>query len=103
VFLNLDGDGYEVNPFGGDDEAYITQSKDVSEAMSSAWINFVTGLDPNGAAGLPDGIVWPAYDASGDVGQDLVWDLGESTVESDDWREGGIAWFIDHSLSVFGN
>jgi carboxylesterase type B len=103
VMLNLDGHGYNVNPFGGDDEEYIAQAKNLSSMLSTAWVNFITVLDPNGAHGLPDGTMWPLYDAAGKVGQVIVWDLGESTIETDDWRTDGIAWFIDHALSVFGS
>ncbi|KAK0392715.1 hypothetical protein NLU13_2210 [Sarocladium strictum] len=104
VFLNLNGDGYAVNPFGQGNETYTTQARELSKAMGSAWVNFITGLDPNGAEGLPNGIIWPAYSASGKIGQDLVWDLGEKSVaESDDWRQEAMAWFIDHALSVFGD
>lgn len=82
---------------------YIAQAKEVATAMATAWINFVTSLDPNGKNGLPGGTVWPAYNASGDAGQDLIWDLGKCHVESDDWRKEGIAWWIGHALSVLGN
>jgi carboxylesterase type B len=103
VFLNFGGDGYEVNPFGGDDEEYTAQAKEVSRAMGTAWINFVTSLDPNGKSGLPNGTIWPGYSSLGGVGKGLVLDLGEIFVEDDGWREEGIAWFIKYALSVFGN
>jgi|SRR5688572_11318438 carboxylesterase type B len=99
----MGGVGYEVNPFGGDDEKYTTQAKEVSRAMGSAWINFVTSLDPNGPAGSPNDTVWPEYRSLSGIGKGLVFDLGKIYVEDDDWREEGIAWFIEHALSVFGN
>ena len=63
----------------------------------------MTGLDPNGQGGLPDGVVWPEYGSGGDVGQDLVLDVGESYVEDDDWREEGMAWFMKYALTVIGS
>ena len=102
--MNFDGNGYAANPFGGDDERYIAKAKAVSTAMGSAWINFVTSLDPNGdGEELEYGVVWPRYDASKDVDQNVVWDLKGSPAESDDWRAEGIEWFIRHALSVFGS
>lgn len=71
--------------------------------MSTAWVNFITGLDPNGALGLPHGTMWPLYDVAGKIGQGIDWDLREIAVERDDWRADGMAWFMEHALSVFGS
>lgn len=75
--------------------------------MSSAWINFVTGLDPNGAdgLGLDGGALWPAYNTTdgGGVGKEVVFDVNGSYVELDSWHAGGINWMIENALPVFGS
>lgn len=74
--------------------------------MSTAWINFVTGLDPNGKGGhrFSKKSNWPVYDVSkGKSGKGVVFDLDGSSVEADNWRAEGMAWFAKHSLDVFGN
>lgn len=107
VFANLAGVGYapDARPFPATApgvEAYI----DLAKAMSTAWVNFVTGLDPNGAepAKLP---AWPAYNltAGGGVGQNIVFAAkgNGSYVEIDDYRVEGINWMIENSLTVLGN
>ncbi|KAK3292126.1 Alpha/Beta hydrolase protein [Chaetomium fimeti] len=102
VFHNIRGEGYDKKPFANGTEALVGLAK----TMSTGWINFVTGQDPNGAEGLglPGGVSWPAYNASvgGGVGQNLVWSDKGSYVETDDWRVEGINYFIENSLRVFG-
>lgn len=69
--------------------------------MSTAWINFFVGLDPNGE----EGSSWPVYDPAkgGGVGENLVWTKDGSHVEVDSWRAEGINWMIENALAVFGN
>ncbi|KAH8884560.1 alpha/beta-hydrolase [Thozetella sp. PMI_491] len=99
VFDNILGTGYTSPPIVDDAD------RQVAKAMSTAWINFIAGLDPNG--GAPSGVVWPAYDPNvgGGVGQNLVWSTqGSGTfVEIDSYRSEGINWFINNALSIFGN
>jgi hypothetical protein len=75
--------------------------------MSTAWVNFVTGLDPNGADGLDiDGVTsWPAYNTTegGGVGKEIVWSTNGSRIVWDSWRVEGINWLIENALPVFGN
>lgn len=40
VFNNLNGFGYVVNLFGGDDIEYIFQVKEFFVFMNKVWINF---------------------------------------------------------------
>ncbi|KAI1844334.1 hypothetical protein JX265_010237 [Neoarthrinium moseri] len=100
VFYNLNGDGYETNPFANTTQAY----KDLALTMSTSWINFFVGLNPNGETVSP---AWPAYDTSvgGGVGQNVVYTVRNngSFVETDDYRAEGINWFIQNALTVFGN
>lgn len=98
MFNNLQGVGYSVNPFGGNDTAYTEKATALAKTVSTAWINFFVGLDPNGASGLES---WPAYEA--DAGRDVVFGLDGAAVETDDWRKDGINWMIEHGLSIFGN
>ncbi|TDZ22036.1 Lipase 1 [Colletotrichum orbiculare MAFF 240422] len=100
VFYSLQGDGYDVNPFGGNDTVYTQKAMTLAKTMSCAWINFFTGLDPNGAPGLGS---WPEYTLEGGAGSDVVFAINGTAVETDDWREEGISWLIDHSLDLFGN
>ncbi|KAI1504603.1 Alpha/Beta hydrolase protein [Biscogniauxia marginata] len=97
VFYNLNGDGYTDNPFANTLESY----KALALTMSSAWINFITGLDPNGDAVSPE---WPQYNTAvgGGVGQEIVWSADGSYVEFDDFRASGIKYIIDHALDIFG-
>lgn len=107
VFLNFNGEGYAVNPFGGDNKVYTAKAKALATTMATAWVNFVNHLDPNGkkGLGLPGGSTWPKYDtgAGGGVGQNVIWDLAGGAIEIDDWRAAGIKWLMEHALSVFGN
>lgn len=76
----------------------------LAKTISSAWINFVTGLDPNGRDGL-DGPVWPVYNTTdgGGIGKEIVFDVGGSYVELDSWHAEGMNWMIENALPVFGS
>ncbi|OBR05091.1 Carboxylic ester hydrolase [Colletotrichum higginsianum IMI 349063] len=102
VFNNLDGLGYTTNPFGGNDTSYTVKASALSKTISTAWINFFAGLNPNGAPGLSE---WPVYDTAGEagVGSDVVFGIDGAVVETDDWRKDGMDWMIEHALDVFGN
>ena len=103
VFNNLNGLGYAVNPFGGDDAEYTAQAKALSDTMNKAWINFFVNQDPNVGGSIDD--EWPVYDAEsgGGLGQNMVFELEGSHAEWDDHRAEGINWFIDNALAVFGS
>ncbi|KYK54974.1 carboxylesterase family protein [Drechmeria coniospora] len=107
VFRNWNADGYDVNPFGGDDTEYTAKAKALSTTMATAWINFVNHLDPNGkdGLGLANNDVWPKYDrlTGSGVGNNIVWDVNGNYVELDDWRLEGMNWMITNGLSVFGS
>jgi carboxylesterase type B len=105
VFSNFDGLGYDVNPIGDDADL-----RAVSKTMSTAWINFIVGLDPNGdkagsGLSLKGDASWPVYDSSlgGGVGQNVVLSKSGAYVEWDSWRAEGINWMIENSQAVFGN
>lgn len=111
VFANLAGVGYtpEARPFPADAPG-VAAYTDLARAMSTAWVNFITGLDPNGAAttDTPSRLpAWPAYNltAGGGVGQNIVFAAkgNGSYVEVDDYRAEGINWLIENSLTVLGN
>lgn len=108
VFDNTDGVGYVAapDPFANTTAAFPALAK----TMSTAWVNFVVGLDPNGDAGGLDfpgsGVVaWPSYNASvgGGVGQNIIFDVNGSYVSWDNFRAEGIQWMIDNSMPLFGN
>lgn len=69
--------------------------------MSSAWINFFAGVDPNGKSGklVSKGTTWPVYG----TGKGIVFGLNSTVVEKDNWRAEGMTWLAKHSLTVFGN
>ncbi|KAF4981579.1 hypothetical protein FZEAL_2645 [Fusarium zealandicum] len=106
VFNNINGDGYSTNPFGGS-STYLAEAKALAKCMSSAWISFITTLDPNGKRSLclSDGKEWPVFDISADdaTGEGIVFDVNGNFVEVDDWREKGMSWMSEHGLNVFGN
>ncbi|KAM0415935.1 hypothetical protein ACHAPT_013088 [Fusarium lateritium] len=105
VFANINGNGYETNPFGGNG-TYPQKAKALAETISSAWINFFTGLDPNGKDGIDvsGGQGWPAFDLSdGPDGKGIVFSVDGNSVEVDNWRAEGMDWMSKHSLTVFGN
>lgn len=110
VFDNTLGVGYATNPFGGSNtSAAAAAAPALAKTMSNAWVNFFTGLDPNGDQGL--GIAgldaWPVYNASagGGVGENVVFAAAGtgSYAERDNYRAEGINWLIDNSLALFGN
>lgn len=103
VFDNTNGEGYTTNPFGNQPAAYPALAK----SMSNAWVNFITGLDPNGATGLGiEGVdAWPVYNTTdgGGVGKVVMFDTNGSSLVLDSYRAEGINWMIENSLAVFGN
>ncbi|TXB99939.1 hypothetical protein FocTR4_00013983 [Fusarium oxysporum f. sp. cubense] len=105
VFHNTNGDGYEPNPFGGNG-TYPADAKAMSKTISTAWINFINDLDPNGDSGpeLFNGNKWPTYELSGGPnGKGVVFNINGTHIEVDDWRAGGMEWMAEHALTVFGN
>lgn len=103
VFDNANGEGYTTNPFGNQTAAYSALAK----SMSNAWVNFIVGLDPNGATGIGiEGVSsWPVYNATdgGGMGKTIVFDTNGTSVVVDSYRAEGIHWMIENSLAVFGN
>ncbi|KAF3769293.1 alpha/beta-hydrolase [Cryphonectria parasitica EP155] len=105
VFDNTLGVGYDAapDPFANTTAAFPALAK----AMSNAWVNFITGLDPNGAAATAAATddTWPQYNATsgGGVGQSIVFSVNGSYIEWDDYRAEGINWMIQNSLPLFGN
>lgn len=110
VFDNVHGYGYVAapDPFANTSAAFPALAK----TMSTAWVNFVVGLDPNGPASeggldFPEAgvVAWPAYNASegGGLGKNIVFSVNGSYVEWDDFRAEGMQWMIENSLPVFGN
>ncbi|KAK8139825.1 Lipase 1 [Apiospora sp. TS-2023a] len=104
VFNNLGGGGYteDQKPFPADAPG-IAANRDLAFTISSAWVNFITGLDPNGDNVKP---AWPSYDlgAAGGAGQNMVFAVeGQgSHVEIDDYRAEAMHWMAENSLAVFG-
>ncbi|KAI3396681.1 hypothetical protein diail_11789 [Diaporthe ilicicola] len=104
VFDNVQAVGYDSTtvPIADEPAAYAALAK----GMSNAWVNFVVGLDPNGAGLEIDGVgAWPVYNATegGGVGRNVFFDTNGSSVAWDSYRAEGINWMIENSLSVFGN
>lgn len=105
MFHNINGDGYDTNPFGGNG-TYPADAKAMSKTISTAWINFINGLDPNGDSGpeLFNGNKWPIYKPSRSPnGKGVVFNINGTHIEVDNWRAGGIEWMAEHALTVFGN
>ncbi|KAI9159086.1 Lipase 4 [Paramyrothecium foliicola] len=102
VLYNLNGDGYDVNPFADKPDSF----KDLAKTMNTAWINFFVHHDPNGPTGLSlqDGKPWPVYDVAtgGGVGEEIVFGESGAFVHMDSWRAEGINWLIENDLSVLG-
>lgn len=104
VFDNVIATGYDSTtvPISEEGPAYVALAK----GMSNAWVNFVTGLDPNGAGLEIDGVAaWPVYNATegGGVGRNVFLDTNGSSIAWDSYRAEGINWMIENSLAVFGN
>lgn len=105
VFDNVLATGYDLSttvPIADEPPVYAALAK----GISNAWVNFVTGLDPNGAGLEIDGVAaWPVYNATegGGVGKNVFLDTNGSSVAWDSYRAEGINWMIENSLAVFGN
>lgn len=85
MFHNINGDGYDTNPFGGSG-SYPADAKAMSKTVSTAWINFINALDPNGDSGpeLFNGNKWPIYQPShGPNGKGVVFNINGTHVEMD--------------------
>ncbi|KAF5963304.1 triacylglycerol lipase II precursor [Fusarium coicis] len=98
VFHNINGDGYDTNPFRGSG-SYPTDAKAMSKTVSTAWINFINALDPNGDSGLElfNGNKWPIYEPShGPNGKVVVFNINGTHVEMDNWRAEGVS----HDLTI---
>ncbi|KAF9870017.1 carboxylesterase [Colletotrichum karsti] len=100
VFYNLNGLGYDSNPFGGNDTVYTEKATALAKTISLSWVNFFAHLDPNGAPGLGS---WPVYETASGSGSDVVFGINGTEVETDDWRKEGIDWLIEHGLTVIGD
>ncbi|KAF1961893.1 alpha/beta-hydrolase [Byssothecium circinans] len=55
---------------------------ELSNQMSRAWISFVHGMNPNGYH-LKGSPVWPEYGTSE---ENMVFKVGQNSIERDDWR-----------------
>jgi hypothetical protein len=105
VFYNIHGNGYPINPFGGEG-TYPADAKVMAKTISTAWINFFASLNPNGDSDseLFSGKEWPVYELSdGPDGKGVVFNINGTHVEVDNWRSGGMDWMAEHALTVFGN
>lgn len=91
MFNNIDGLGYNPDPFAGEPQSYFALSK----LMSCSWASFVHDLDPNsfrtsavGAQIAGNASLWPNYI---DGPMDIVWDANVSSyAEPDTYRAAGI-------------
>lgn len=102
VFNNTDGGGYSTNPFANKSAEYPA----LALAISTAWVNFVVGLDPNGPGLGIEGVdTWPVYNTTdgGGMGRTIVFVANGSSVTWDSYRAEGINWMIENALAVFGN
>ncbi|KAK4982812.1 hypothetical protein LTR66_009081 [Elasticomyces elasticus] len=95
VFNNLQGLGYEVNPFANKSYSY-TQ---LSNLMSYSWASFVHDLDPNSWAGRDASIgAWPKYSVQDPM--DFVFDANvTSYAEADTYRAEGIKLINSNNLA----
>ncbi|KAG5949896.1 hypothetical protein E4U58_001871 [Claviceps cyperi] len=108
VFHNLDGLGYETNPFGGNDTQYTNKARALATMISAQLINFIVYQDPNGPRGSenePANTTWPVFDPQdgGGSGRGMVLRLDGPSVEWDDVRAAAFNWFIENDLGLFGN
>ncbi|KAH8788755.1 Alpha/Beta hydrolase protein [Diaporthe sp. PMI_573] len=104
VFDNVDALGYDATTVPIADEPAVYAA--LAKGISNAWVNFVTGLDPNGPGLEIDGVAtWPVYNATegGGAGKNVFLDTNGSSVIWDSYRAEGINWMIENSLAVFGN
>ncbi|KAF2108077.1 carboxylesterase [Lophiotrema nucula] len=95
VFNNVLGNGYRIKPLVSE------ENRRLAKEVSAAWINMITGLNPNGAGVKP---TWPVYNATvgGGVGQNMVFNKQGSFVEYDDFRAEALAWWHSHFLDLMG-
>ncbi|KAG5961748.1 hypothetical protein E4U57_007451 [Claviceps arundinis] len=108
VFHNLDGVGYDINPFGGNDTQYTESARALATTMCAQWINFIVHQDPNGPRGsenAPANTSWPVFNPQdgGGSGRGMVLRLDGPSVEWDDVRATAFNWFIENDLGLFGN
>ncbi|KAG6081380.1 hypothetical protein E4U15_002921 [Claviceps sp. LM218 group G6] len=108
VFHNLDGVGYETNPFGGNDTQYTKKARALATTMCAQLINFIVHQDPNGPRGsenAPENTNWPVFNSQdgGGSGRGMVLGLDGLSVEWDDVRAAAFNWFIENDLGLFGN
>ncbi|KAG6098773.1 hypothetical protein E4U30_007550 [Claviceps sp. LM220 group G6] len=108
VFHNLDGVGYETNPFGGNDTQYTKKARALATTMCAQWVNFIVHQDPNGPRGsenAPENTSWPVFNSQdgGGSGRGMLLRLDGPSVEWDDVRAAAFNWFIENDLGLFGN
>ncbi|KAF2167120.1 hypothetical protein M409DRAFT_66181 [Zasmidium cellare ATCC 36951] len=91
VFDNVDGVGYEINPFGD-----VQRYRELAGLMGRMWVSFVWFSDPYWH-GLSDIPTWPKYEVAGaGVGSNFVFEGNRSScVEVDDFRAAQIQYLID--------
>ena len=95
VFNDILGEGYRLKPLVSE------ENQRLAKQVSSAWINMISNLNPNGAEVDPE---WPIYNTTvgGGAGQNLVFSTKGSFVEYDDFRAEALGWWHKHFLDVMG-
>ncbi|KAG6221519.1 hypothetical protein E4U26_005903 [Claviceps purpurea] len=108
VLHNLNGEGYETNPFGGNDTQYTKKARALATTMCAQLINFIVHQDPSGPYGSenePANTTWPVFNPQdgGGSGRGMVLRLDGPSVELDDVRAAAFNWFIENDLGLLGN
>ncbi|KAK2029046.1 carboxylesterase [Colletotrichum zoysiae] len=96
AFNNVQGLGYAINPFEGKPQSYV----ELAGLMSSMWVAFIHGNDPNGCdAQKMSGASWPRYTPG--QPHNLVFNANYTTLSyfaQDNYREAQISYMQE---SVF--
>jgi hypothetical protein len=110
VFGNTLGVGYPTNPIVDGSPAEATAYTDLADDMDTAWVRFITMLDPNGPWGVQSSgsntVIWRRFNTTegGGVGREIVWSVNGtgSYVEWDGYRVDAIAFINENALKIFG-
>ncbi|KAM6485690.1 alpha/beta-hydrolase [Trichoderma sp. SZMC 28011] len=99
VFDNINGEGYDVNPFDVNNQSLKRKYLDLAQLMTRMWLSFVHTGDPNNHGVHGFNLRWPKYDIDSPL--NIVFNATKGiTLEKDTYRAKAMS-YIWESAAIF--